>query len=217
MHNRIIILILLMLGCAPFPERVETPAAPSVIHLSPLPPLTELSQVAKPELSVIFLIREDGTVEDVRLLSTSGDPEWDNAAVDSLRKWRFTSAKDDRDVGKRWIRYRIRIEIAEPVYLTLGEIVAFSKDEADSIYQLLRRGMDFLTIAHQIREDTNQPFGRFVGTVDIAQYPEHVRNQLRKLRVNQFTRTIEFGDTFIIFKRFKERYSPDNNISMENI
>jgi len=217
MHYRIIILLLLMLGCAPFPERVETPAAPSVIHLTPLPPLTDLSLAAKPELSAYFLIREDGTVEEVRLISPSGDPEWEKAAVDSLKKWRFTSPNVDRDIGERWIRYRIQIEIEEPVFLNLGEIVVYSKTEADSLYQLLREGTDFLSIARQMHEETKQPMGRYIGTVNIAHYPEYVRNRLMKLRASQFTRPIKLGDTFVIFKRFEARHTPENNIFMEKI
>ncbi len=205
MHYLLFLLFFLIWGCTPPPERVETPAVPAVISMSPLPPLKEISQVVIPELSVIFLIRKDGTVEEVKLLSSSGDPKWDSAATDSLRNWRFTSPPDDIAVNGRWIRYRIRIEIKEPTFLNLAEIVAFSKEEADSLYLLLREGTDFIILARQIREGTTTEFGKDLGTVNIARYPEHVRNQLRKLRVNQYTRPIEVGDTYVIFKRFDHR------------
>ena len=205
MHYRLFILLLFILGCTPLPELVESPAVPAVISMSSLPPLTETSQGAIPEFSAIFLIRKDGTVDEVKLLSTSGDPNWDRAAIDSLKNWRFTSPPDDIAVNGRWIRYRIRIEIEDPLYLNLGEIVAFSKEEADSLYQILKKGEDFLTIADQIREGTTTEIGMHLGTVNIAQYPEHVRNTLRNLRVNRFTRPIKVGDTYVIYKKFEDQ------------
>lgn len=199
-----LIIILFIWGCSPPPERTGIPMAPEIISMTSLPPLTEDSQLKKPELPVIFLIKDDGTVEDVKLLATSGNPDWDNAVIDSLKKWRFTPPIDDIDINGRWIRYRIRIEIEEPVFMNLGEIVAFSKDEADSLYLLLRKKTDFIDLAGHIREGTTETIGNIIGTVNIARFPEHVRKELRKLRVNQYTQPVRIGDTYIIYKRFDD-------------
>lgn len=204
MRYLFIIVMLLISGCTTLPERVEIRKAPEVISMTSLPPMTELSTLVKPEIVVIFLIQNDGSVDDVKLLESSGDPEWDSAAADSLKKWRFTAPSDDVDINGRWIRYRIRIEVEDPAYLNIGEIITSSKEEADSLYQLIRAGTDFIALVRELREETKIEAVIDPRLVNIARYPEHVRKQLRNLRINHYTRPVKVGDNYIIYKRFDD-------------
>jgi len=47
---------------------------------------------------------------------------------------------------------------------------------------------------------------KFLGTIDIVMYPKHVRDELRKLDVNEITRPLRLGADYIIYKRYESEH-----------
>jgi hypothetical protein len=137
------------------------------------------------------------------MLGTSGYPQWDAAAVDSMKLWRFAAALHDSSASDRWLRYTLVVGIQEPIMMNLGELVVSNQKEADSLYLLLQTGIVFDTLARHVREGSTDEAGRYIGTVDIARYPRHVRDELRKLAESNCTHPIRVGHNFVIYKRFK--------------
>lgn len=204
MRAILLLCVVILAGCPPTPDTIHTAPPSSIEHMTTLPPVTSVTHVGKIELTVFFYVLKNGTVEEVRLMTSSGDPTWDSAVVDSLKRWRFAPVADESPSESRWIRYTIHVEIVEPILMNLGEIIALNRQEADSLYTLLTEGMDFSRIASEIREGTNEQLGKLLGTTNIMQYPDYIRAELVKLRVCRFTRPIERGDKFVIYKRFRD-------------
>ena len=119
-----------------------------------------------------------------------------------MKQWRFTPAFHDSSPGGRWIQNRIIVKPGDRVDMTLGELVASSQGQADSLYSLLERGSDFDTLVAHSANVSFCKFGRFLGTIDIDVYPKHVRDELRKLSVNEITRPLRLGADYIIYKRY---------------
>jgi TonB family protein len=203
MKKIIILMLVLLAGCCGSRQVTIPEDSPDIISMTALPPYAYSLREIQLRLIVFFHLMDDGSVADVRLQSTSGDSEWDAAAIDSMKQWRFTELSPTSPPGGRWIRRAIVVQVQEPIVMTLGELVTDRKEEADSLYALLRSGIDFYTLAKRIREGTTTETGRFIGDVDIARFPEQVRNEVRKLRVNRFTHPIRVGDKYVIYQRFE--------------
>lgn len=202
MKPAIILLIGLFAGCAGPRQTIGPPESPEAVSITQLPPLTSPSTANGLKLNVLFLVRKDGTVSDVKMLGSSGDTDWDMAAADSMRQWRFSVIPRDTSTSERWIRNTIVVQVQAPVLLALGELVATSKREADSLYALLEKGIVFSSLAKQIREGTTTEMGRYLGTTDISRYPRHVRDELRKLTVDGVTHPLRVGTSYVIYKRY---------------
>jgi len=203
MHRITLVACVLLAGCAAG-HRATAPAdAARVVSLTALPPLTSLTAVGGVKLEALFLVRQDGSVEDVRLLESSGDLGWDRTAADSLRRWKFVFASSDSARQSQWVRTTLIVQVQDPVVITLGELTADSRHEADSLYTLLKNGADFTALAKEARTGAPNQCGWFLGTVDIARYPRHIRDALRRLAVNDITPPIQIDSRFAIFKRLE--------------
>jgi hypothetical protein len=187
-----------LIGCIASEETLTPDGWPEVISMASLPALPQREL----RLKVLFLVLDNGAVADVRLRGTSGDPHWDTLASESMRQWRFTPALHDSSPNGRWIQKRIIVEAESPVVMTLGEIVTSSKEQADSLYSLLRTGVDFDSLAGLSSTGSSGKLGKFLGRVDIVVYPKHVRDELRKLSTNEMTRPLRLGADYIIYKRY---------------
>jgi TonB family protein len=206
MKNQMIPLFFVMLmlaGCATT-KQMELPSdQPELITMTSLPPVARMIPANGLKLNILFHIRGDGSVTKVRMLGSSGDPDWDRSAIDSMRQWRFTANELDRLDAGQWIRNTIILQVQEPTIMTLGELTVGSQPEADSLYFLLQHGSDFDALLRQVAPGASAPIGRFIGSIDIAKYPKHVRDELRKLGRNEITRPLRVGATYVIYKRYK--------------
>jgi TonB family protein len=198
----VIALIVVLGGCCTHREAMTPPETVDIVRMTSLPPIQQREYQPQFKVNVIFHVRKDGSVADVRVLSSSGDVQWDETAVDSMRNWRFSPLPPDSPDEGVFIRRTILVQIQESVFLTLGELYAGSREEADSFYTLLRQGYDFLELARESGAKTLTDMGGFVGMVNIARYPEQVRDRLRQLREHEITQPIRVGDTYVIYKRF---------------
>lgn len=196
------ILSLILIGCATT-KPVPPSDQPELIGMTSLPTISANYSMSGLKLNVMFQVRNDGSVSEVNLMKSSGDPDWDRAAIDSMKLWHFTPSQTDKPAAERWIRNTIILQVQEPMVLTLGELKAGSQQEADSLYALLQNGSNFETLSKQIAPGSADPRGKFIGAVDIARYPKHVRDALRKLAINQITPPLRIGTQYLIYKRFK--------------
>jgi TonB family protein len=203
-------LIFLLVGCGTS-QQTESPSdQPELIIMTSLPPVAPGFPTNGLKINVLFHATSDGSVTEVRMLGSSGDPVWDRSAIDSMKQWRFAPYQVSGPPSSRWIRNTIILQVQEPTILTLGELTVATQQEADSLYTLIRGGMDFDAISKQIAAGTSTALGKFLGMVDIARYPKHVRDELRKLALNEITPPLRIGSKYKIYKR----YMPDGPADM---
>jgi TonB family protein len=207
MNRAIVFLCFLLVGCAASRPPEVSAEGPEVISMAPLPPLTSISTVRGLTMNVLFHLLRDGTVQDVRILGSTGDRGWDSLAAQSMKQWRFTPIAHDSVTGDHWFRQKVIVQIQEPVVMDLGELVCHSQAEADSLYLLLERGADFDTLARRVQGISSAEYYRSPGAVEIARFPQHVRSELMKLGLNAFTPPLQLGHSYVIYKRFPDRIS----------
>jgi TonB family protein len=200
--NRTILLPLLFLAaCMPSQQITAPPNRPEIVSMSSLPGFAAPYAFGKLKLSVLFLVRKDGTVSEVQLAKSSGDPLWDRAAIDSMKQWRFAMSLQVSDTTDRWVQSTVAIQVEEPTIIALAELRAETRAQADSLFALLQSGAEFETMVTQAQLPSSTVSGKILGITSIARYPQHVREELRRLGTNDITRPIRVGNSYIIFKR----------------
>lgn len=189
-----------LVGCTAQRETTEP------IKTTELPVYEGEEKTDQLEFSVMFLLSEDGNVEDLQMISSSGDARWDSAAVDSLKKWRFPPPSDPKE---KWVRRTVRVEIIPSETLNLGELVFQDKNDADLIYSRLRAGASFETMVRDTQQgNTIALEGRIRTGVETVEYPVEISKMLVQLDEGRFSRPIQVNDKFIIFKRYGV-FTPD--------
>ncbi len=152
-------------------------------------------------LPVIFQIQEDGSVEKVNMLTTSGDSEWDRMAVDSLMKWRFEAPPPDDN--RKLIRKNIRVQLLPQEVMNVGELIAGSEADANVLYSRLRAGISFEQLVSQVADESSiGRSGRYLEDVNTADYPAHISKILIDLNVGSFSRPVQRNGEYVIFKRY---------------
>jgi TonB family protein len=162
--------------------------------MTPLPPITTKSYPTGMRLNVLIHVLQDGTVENVRMLGSSGDVEWDSLALQSMKQWRYGPLRHDGVPADLWFRQLVVVQLQEPIVMTIGELKSASLHEADSLYALLEKGTDLDLL-----------FKQAIGTFDIAKYPQNVREKVRSLSEGENTRPLHLGDKYVIYKRFPKK------------
>ena len=196
-------MVVLLIGCGTIPLTEGPSEVPELVRLTPLPPMSSALPSAGLRLAVMLHILKDGTVGEVRMTASSGVPEWDSLALQSIRQWQFSPARRDGVPVDLWIRQPIVVKPQEQTLVTLAEIVVATKRDADSLYVLLQSGADPDTLAMRSSIAESRQYGGHLGAVDISVYPQHVRNQLQKLSIGEITPPLKLGDRYIIYRRYK--------------
>jgi TonB family protein len=196
------VIVLMVVGCA----TTRQPEAPSdqleLVTMTSLPPVSTMYPASGLKFKMLFHVRGDGSVSEVKMLGSSGDPDWDKGAIDSMSRWQFTPFQPGNAAADRWIRNTIILQVQEPIVLNLAELSTMNQQTADSLYNLIDRGADFDALIRQAISGGKDPMGKLVGEVDIARYPKLVRDVLRKLGTNQTSPPLRIGAKFTIFKRY---------------
>lgn len=201
-HSVVVFLVLLLLTGCSAPRQVSAPDPHNeLILLTPLPTLTSFATAFGTRLSAVFHVSPDGTVMDVSLIRSSGDPEWDRVAMDSLRQWRFAPIAGSEKPADRWIRYGIVVQIQEPVLMQLAEMIIPTQRKADSLYALLKEGADFESLARKALTGGAEGSWRPAECANLARYPDQVRAAVIKLHSDQVSEPLRLGTNYVIFKR----------------
>ena len=185
------VLSLIFSACA-IPRQAELPATQlELVNMTPLPPIKSPAFAGGMKLNVLLHVLQDGTVENVKMLGSSGDADWDSLALQSMRQWRYATPRRDGLPVDAWFRQLVVVQIQEPIEMTIGELATSSLHEADSLHVLLQKHTDLDTLFRH-------PF----GTVNILTYPQQVREKLKRLKEEEFTAPLRVGEEYVIYKRF---------------
>ncbi|MEX2640716.1 MAG: hypothetical protein WD266_08500 [Balneolales bacterium] len=199
----VLISAILLWSCSTF-ERVNT-AQPEFVEVSALPFPESKPTDVELKLNVQFYVLNDGSIEEVRILPYEGqDQDWDTLAITRMKRWRFSELGDEHADGGLWVRRAIVIKPEEEIILTLGQLRALNREEADSLHALLGGGTPFHDLANEHSPEDSGESEWFLGHVSVSKYPEYIRDELRKLRVNSYTRPLRYRGQHVIFKRFKQ-------------
>ena len=194
--------LILFIGCASL-EQMTDGTVPKLLIQSPLPPFPESLTQPVFELEIVMFVQEDGTVGKTRMLKGSGDAAWDSLALSTMKQWRFTPARmDNKPVGS-WFHMQSTLRYANPQHMSLAEILCTTAEEADTVYDAIDKGQSFSELAMKYSVDPSREMNGLLGDVDINMYPENIRKTLSKLTVNDYTKPVQYGDLYAIFKRLK--------------
>ena len=195
--------LLFLMGCSSM-QQMNDGSTPKLLIQFPLPPFPETFTRPVFELETVLFIMEDGTVGKTRMLKGSGDPAWDSLALASMRQWRFTPARmDNKPVGS-WFHMQSTLRYANPQLMNLAEILCTTEEEADTVYKAIDQGQNFNELAMRYSVDPSREMSGMLGEVNINLYPENIRKPLSKLSIDGYTKPLNYGDLYAIFKRLKK-------------
>jgi TonB family protein len=190
-------------GCYSIQQTTES-IAPQLMLQSPLPEFPESIKKPPTEISAALHILENGMVDNVKLLKSSGSQTWDSLAATIMMKWRFSPAQIESKPVSTWFHMRAPLHYAKPVIIYLAQIVCATKETADTVYNSLKSGQDFNDLYLQYSIDTLQGNRGVMGPINIYSYQENIRDRLTDLDEGDYTNPLKFGEHFIIFKRLKD-------------
>ncbi len=201
MKNSLVLLLLVVAGCAAFQQSQEPTDQPELVMMAPLPQLRPVHTYGGLRLSVIMHIQTDGTVDQAKMLGSSGDADWDSLAVESLKLWRYVPSMKNGAPVDSWVRQLLIVQIQDPVMMSLEELISSSAQEADSLYTLLEQGAEFDTLFKGFAAGAMSERGRTLGEVNLAIFSSRIRQEISKLRVDGITRPLRIGGEYVIYRR----------------
>jgi hypothetical protein len=190
-------------GCTVFQPEEANLIQPKLLMQSELPPLRQSTFSNYFEFYCEMQINIHGEVERAKLLTSSGDAEWDSLAELSLLKWKYSPAIYDGHPIKLLISRKIRVVFAEPIIFSIAEIQLDNREVADSVYQALLNGADFNLLVQNHSTSDSKTNNGFIGNVNVKHFSEDISFELSQLKEGEFTKPLNFGDHYIIFKRIK--------------
>jgi TonB family protein len=195
--------VLCVAGCSTM-KQITDESKPHLLFQRPLPVIPESIKRLSFDLDVVLFILVDGTVDKARIVNGSGDAAWDAQAIESIKQWRFTPARMKDQAINTWYRLHMTVRYAEPRIRNLSEILCTSLEEADSVYKALASGADFGELAMKCSVSPSREMNGAVGEIDINMYPENIREVLKNMAENEYTKPIKYGDLYAIFKIMKK-------------
>lgn len=201
----ILISILMLSGCSIFKSEKPLQTEPQLLKQSPLPSVPESLGIQGFDFLCEMLITETGTVERAKILKGSGDALWDSLAALSLLEWKFSPATFDGKPIKILARRKINVVFSESRKIMLAEALFSNFEQADSAYKLLLDGEDFTTIVREFSVSPSRDKYGFLGLVDIQYYSKEISRALSRLRENEFTKPMPYGENYIILMRLAPR------------
>lgn len=152
-------------------------------------------------LTVLFYLDKDGGVMDAALASDGLSQEWNAAAIDSMKKWKFSKPPQNLTTNGVWVRRSVRVYFEEPVIMNLVSIAIPDSALADSVYASL----NYRSKLNELFRDPSRHSFPFTITIEYDQnlgvYPDHVRNELKKLRLYTYTKPLKLDNYYVIYQR----------------
>jgi TonB family protein len=176
---------------------------PELIHRVPLTSYIGKFSDSKFELKTRLLISEEGNVEEVELLNSSGDKEWDQMAIKKIKEWKYSPAIYHEKPVTIWLLQSIKITVLESFQMHLAEITFKSLSVADTIYSKLKEGIEFSVLARQYSISESSKKSGDLGVIDIRNYSESVQEILVELKNDEVSKPIKIDNLYHIFKRLR--------------
>jgi TonB family protein len=193
--------LIFLAGCGVSRQTEEMPEQLEFITLTQLPPLTLDKNLFGLKMNLLLHVKQDGTIDNARMMGSSGDPVWDSLALQSVRQWRCAPPLRDGVPAEVWARQLVIVQVQTPMLMTIGQLTVPTREAADSLYGLVSKGVEF-----------DHLFVPDLKTIDVNIYPGRVREQLKRLKENETTPPLRLGSQYLIFKRFhmqKTYFPPD--------
>ena len=166
-----VLIVVLMFGCgatAPLERDVQMPELVSQV---PLPALSRRLQGKPLRLELKIHVAEDGSVRDAQFALSSGDPDWDRLALEKVRQWTFSPAVRGGKPISIWIRQSIALQFSDRLMMSLAEIRCATESCADSVYDALTAGADFVELARRLSVAASAEKGGGLGEGDVRTFP----------------------------------------------
>ncbi len=195
---------IILFGCISSQVENNGITKPVLIYQFPLPPIPPSINESQLILNLNLYILDDGSVKEVLIKNNGMDKKWLADAKESILKWKYSPAMINNKPVRIWINQKTIIRIVESIFYKLAEIQFASIDTAQHVYKLLKENEDFGKLAGVYSAAPSGKLGGIIGRVDILQYPLDVRKEILKLRFNEFTAPLKFGDKYIIYLRLKD-------------
>ena len=197
----VLFFLVCLAGCTTLQQPEVAVKQPELLEQTSLPPVTSSFYKSSFRLVIRMLIDEEGKVLRAKFVNGSGNEEWDSAALESIEKWRFSPALYNDKPVKIWVNQIALIKIQEPMFWSISEILCNTFETASLVYDSLRSGKDFAEMAEKYSIAGSKAIKGYLGKVDINLYAGPIRDQIIKLKDNEFTEPIKYGDKYIIFKK----------------
>jgi parvulin-like peptidyl-prolyl isomerase len=191
----------LIVGCSTYREQDESIVLPELIEQSALPAIPSTVIAEQFRVHANLFIDETGRVTNVNFTQPTGIESWDSLAKESIAGWRYTPALVKGRPSKVCLKQCIIVDVVQPVYLDLYEIVCASLEDANKIIETLNNGGDFKALASAYSTANSRNNKGYLGRTNINLYPSDIREKLQLLKENQYSQPIKSGDRYFIFKR----------------
>jgi TonB family protein len=188
-------------GCATFGGLGSNVTPPTLIQKTPLPAPPPSINPQNFNLKMELLISKDGKVLYAQLRNSSGDPDWDSAAVKCILQWKYSPAMSEGKPIQLKISQLAHVVPSPPLMMNLAEIMCASLADADSAYAALEAGGDFASLAQKYSVAPSAAKGGDLGSIDIHMYGDEIQSSLQELKPGEYTAPIQFGEDYVIFKR----------------
>ncbi|HUI29128.1 MAG TPA: TonB family protein [Candidatus Acidoferrales bacterium] len=198
------LVVFLYVGCATFGQMGSEITPPTLIQKIPLPSPPPALKSSDFNLKMDLLISKEGKVLYAQLQNSTGDPQWDSAAVKCILQWRYSPAMANGKPIQLKISQLAHVIPSPPLMMKLSEIMCTTMADADSAYAALQTGDSFESLAKKYSASPSAQNGGDLGPVDIHMYEDEVQDVLQKLKPGEYTHPIPFGLNFVIFKRSLE-------------
>ncbi len=197
--------VLLFSACSTTEQAATDITPPQLLAQYPFPVIPERTARSGSKIEMKVLITENGAVRFVELLNPTGNSTWDSLLCESIKQWKYAPAYFQNKPIRIWVRQTAVIQYAEPILMTLGEIVCVSPDAADSALKMLQAGLQFSEVVQQFSVALTKSSNGIIGEVNIRLYPREIQKALSELKYEQYSQPIRYGEHFVIFKRIKDQ------------
>lgn len=198
-----ICLFFLISGCSVFQPEESILIQPKLVEQADLPPLRQSVYTNNMEFFCEMVISCCGKVERAKLLTSSGDPNWDSLAQLSLMNWKYSPAIYEGHPIKLSVRRKIRVVFEDPKIYPLAEIHLQNYLQADSVYSALLNGSDFALLAFNCSISDSKILNGNLGNVNIKHFSDNIRIAITNLDEGEFTEPLHYGDHYVIYKRLR--------------
>lgn len=192
--------LLLISGCIS-QRTIPDENIPYPVTMALFPVLEDSKGVNEVTITALFYILPDGTVDDVAITGPILNPEWDSAAIDSMKRWHFSKLPQGMNQEGAWLRRIVKVHFEEPTVMDLVILAVNDPQIADSLYAGLGSRSNLKRLFGVVENHDFTYKLTVENNQNIAKYPEHVRLELRKLRINNYTKPIRLNDQYLIFQR----------------